>query len=189
MVVGAGKRAAPRPVVLQGYFDIQGIVPVGYAVFAVALGIAAGTLIGGSLPALAATADVFVAVRLVVTYLVRVHYMPPVTTIYSVTRNFTPKGAFWPLAQGVVLPGGQLDTSLSVGPGMIAGFGTLPASCPTAQISPALACMSRLGYHSFATYQPGYRFWPFQFIETGIFVALAAALIAVTYLIVLRRDV
>jgi len=36
----------------QGYFDIQGIVPIGYAVFAVALGIAAWTLIGQSLPAL-----------------------------------------------------------------------------------------------------------------------------------------
>ena len=35
---------------------------------------------------------------------------------------------------------------------------------------------------------PGYRFWPFQFIETGIFVALAAALIAVTFLVVRRRD-
>ena len=48
--------------------------------------------------------------------------------------------------------------------------------------------MARLGYRSFATYQPGYRFWPFQFIETGIFVALAAALIAVTFFVARRRD-
>jgi len=33
-----------------------------------------------------------------------------------------------------------------------------------------------------------YRFWPFQFIETGIFVALAAVLIAVTFFVVRRRD-
>ena len=46
----------------------------------------------------------------------------------------------------------------------------------------------RLGYHSFATYQPGYRFWPFQFIETGVLVALAGALIAATFLLVLRKD-
>ena len=175
---------------LQGNFDIQGIVPIGYAVFAVALGIAAGTLIGRSLPALAVTAGVFLAIRLVVTYWVRVHYMPAVTTIYSVTQNFTPKGAYWPLAQGVVLPGGQLSTSLSVGPGNIAGFGTIPASCPQAQgqMNATLACLARLGYRSFNTYQPGYRFWPFQFIETGIFMALAAALIAVTFFVVRRRD-
>jgi hypothetical protein len=177
----------------QGYFDIQGIVPIGYAVFAVALGIAAGTLIGRSLPALAVTSGVFLAIRLVITYAVRVHYMPAVTTIYSVTQNFTPKGAYWPLAGGVVLPGGQLSTSMSVGPGHIvsgAGAPAIPASCQqvSAQISATLACMAHLGYRSFATYQPGYRFWPFQFIETGIFVALAAALIAVTFLVVRRRD-
>jgi hypothetical protein len=51
-----------------------------------------------------------------------------------------------------------------------------------------IACVARAGYRSFSTYQPGYRFWPFQFIETGIFLALAAALIAVTFLIVRRRD-
>ena len=177
----------------QGMFDIQGIVPIGYAVFAVALGIAAGTLIGRSLPALAVTGGVFLAVRLAVTYWVRVHYMPAVTTIYSVTQNFTPKGAYWPLAQGVVLPGGQLSTTLNVGPGHIMsnpGAPAIPASCQQveSQISATLGCMARLGYHSFATYQPGYRFWPFQFIETGIFVALAAALIAVTFLAVRRRD-
>ena len=102
-----------------GYFDLQGIVPIGYAVFAVALGIAAGTLIGRSLPALAVTAGVFLAIRLAITYWVRVHYMPAVTTIYSVTQNFTLKGASWPLAQGVVLPGGQLTTSLIASPGTL----------------------------------------------------------------------
>lgn len=176
----------------QGSFDIQGIVPIGYAMFAVALGIAAGALIGRSLPALAVTGGVFLALRLVVTYWVRVHYLPAVTTIYRVTQNFTPKGAYWPLAQDVVLPGGQLTTNMSVGPGHVtSGFTgpTIPAACQAAgQVNSTLACLARLGYRSFTTYQPGYRFWPFQFIETGIFVALATALIAVTFLAVRRRD-
>jgi hypothetical protein len=51
-----------------------------------------------------------------------------------------------------------------------------------------IACMARLGYRSFTTYQPGYRFWPFQFIEAGLFAALAAVLIAVTFFVVRRRD-
>jgi hypothetical protein len=178
----------------QGFFDIQGIVPVGYAVFAVALGIAAGAVIGRSLPALAVTGGVFLAVRVAVTYWVRVHYMPAVTTIYRVTQTFTPKGMYWPLAQGVVLPGGQLSTVLSVGPGYIAtnGPSALPAACqPQAgagQMNSTLECLTRAGYRSFTTYQPGYRFWPFQFIETGIFVALAAVLIAATFFVVRRRD-
>jgi len=117
---------------------------------------------------------------------VRVRYMPGVTTIYSVTQNFTPKGAYWPLAQGVVLPGGQLTTNVSAGPGHVtSGFAgpTIPATCQAAgQVNSTLACMARLGYRSFATYQPGYRFWPFQFIETGIFVALAVAFGVVLFL-------
>ena len=175
-----------------GYFDIQGIAPIGYAVFAVALGIAAGALIGRSLPALAVTAGVFLALRLAVTYGLRVHFLPAVTTVYSVTANLPLKGATWHLEQGVVLPGGQFATGLSVGPGyVISGPGgpQVPAACQaTSQISATLSCMARLGYHSFATYQPGYRFWPFQFMETGLFVALAAAAIAVTFLVVRRRD-
>ena len=51
-----------------------------------------------------------------------------------------------------------------------------------------IACMARLGYRSFTTYQPGYPFWPFQFIETGVFVSLAAVLIAVTFFVARRRD-
>jgi hypothetical protein len=175
----------------QGWFDLQGVVPIGYAVFAVALGIAAGTLIGRSLPALAVTAGVFLAIRLAVTYWVRVHFMPAVTTIYSVTQSFTPKGASWQLAQGVVLPGGQLTTGLIASPGTLQQNpgATWPAACPPAQqISSTLACLAHLGYRSFKTYQPGYRFWPFQFIETGVFAVLAAVLIAVTFFAVRRKD-
>jgi ABC-type transport system involved in multi-copper enzyme maturation permease subunit len=177
----------------QGFFDIQGIVPIGYAVFAVALGICAGTLIGRSLPALAVTGGVSLGLRLAFTYWIRAHYLAAVTTVYSVTQSFTPKGAAWQLGTGTVLPGGQLTTSLVLNPQTIrqsAGGPDLPAACQvlTGQISSTLTCMAHAGYKSFATYQPGYRFWPFQFIETGIFVALAAALIAVTFFVVRRGD-
>jgi hypothetical protein len=38
------------------------------------------------------------------------------------------------------------------------------------------------------TYQPASRYWAFQGIETGIFLLLAAALIAVAFAVVSRRD-
>jgi hypothetical protein len=37
-------------------------------------------------------------------------------------------------------------------------------------------------------YQPGERFWTFQWIEFGIFVALAAALIVLALVLVRRRS-
>jgi hypothetical protein len=38
------------------------------------------------------------------------------------------------------------------------------------------------------TYQPASRLWAFQGIETGIFVELAADLLAVTFWVLKRRD-
>jgi len=51
-----------------------------------------------------------------------------------------------------------------------------------------MSCLTAHGYRNFITYQPADRFWAFQGIETGIFVILAAALIAVAAILVLRRD-
>ena len=44
---------------LPGVFDIRGIVPIAYVLFALALGVAAGTLIRRTLPAMAATSGPF----------------------------------------------------------------------------------------------------------------------------------
>ena len=51
-----------------------------------------------------------------------------------------------------------------------------------------MSCLTAHGYRGFITYQPASRYWAFQGIETGIFVLLAAALIAVTAIAVIRRD-
>jgi hypothetical protein len=49
-------------------------------------------------------------------------------------------------------------------------------------------CLTAHGCREFITYQPASRYWAFQGIETGVFVVLAAALIAVTVIAVTRRD-
>ena len=51
-----------------------------------------------------------------------------------------------------------------------------------------LPCLMAHGYRGFVTYQPASRFWAFQGIETGIFVVLAAILLAVTFWVLTRRD-
>jgi hypothetical protein len=38
------------------------------------------------------------------------------------------------------------------------------------------------------TYQPPSHYWPFQWIESGIFVGLAAAVLTVAVVYTLRRD-
>ena len=73
-----------------GRFDIMGIVPVAYALFAMALGIAAGTLLRRTLPAMAVTLAGFIAVRAVIALWLRPHYMSAITVIYKVTRRLHP---------------------------------------------------------------------------------------------------
>jgi hypothetical protein len=98
------------------------------------------------------------------------------------------------LAQGAISKTGRV---------VPAGWGSLypvlPASCqkllpgsPTAKsgvsLNAVFSCMQAHGWRGFATFQPSSRYWPFQGIETGIYVLLAAALIAVTFVILRRRD-
>jgi hypothetical protein len=178
-----------------GQFDIQGIVPIGYAVLAMALGIAAGTVTRRTLPAIAITVGGFIALRLVIDDFVRPHYMAAVTTYYNVTGSFTPSGSAWLFSQGAVSKTGQV---VAAGWGDL--FAALPASCqkllpgsggPTPKsgsMNAVFSCMQADGWRGFATYQPASRYWPFQGIETGIYVLLAAALIAATFIIVRRRD-
>src|SRR6516162_4328607 len=84
-----------------GRFDIMGIVPVAYSLFALALGIAAGALLRRVLPAMAVTLAGFIVVRAVVAFWLRHHYLSPVTVYHSVIRSFTPPGSYWTLASGV----------------------------------------------------------------------------------------
>lgn len=178
-----------------GQFDIQGIVPVGYAVFAVALGIAAGTILRRTLPALAVTLGVFVFLRLVIGQDLRAHYLTAVTTIYRFGHAWRhPTGSYWLIAQGLIGPGGHaLSTPASFSGAAVNGvpIGEIPATCRALAFQPNLklvSCLASRGYYGFISYQPASRYWAFQGIETGIFVLLAAALIAVTAIVVLRRD-
>ena len=176
-----------------GRFDLMGLVPVAYSVFALALGIAAGALLRRTLPAMIVTLAGFIAVRSLVTLLLRQHYMSAVTVFYKVTGGFTPPGSFWQLASGVLGPNGQpidQNTDGNVVAGIPASY--LPASCAApgrGPFTPPPSCAQALThFRGFLTYQPADRYWAFQGIETGIFLVLAAALIAVTAAVLLRRD-
>ena len=177
-----------------GQFDTQGIVPIGYAVFAMALGIAVGTVARRTLPAIAVVLGGFIALRLVIANLLRPHYMAAVTNYFSVTGTFTPAGA------GLgARPGRRQPERAGRGEGLgrpgTRASRRLPAAAargPTAKsgasMNSVFSCMQAHGWRGFVTYQPASRYWPFQGIETGIYVLLAAALIAVTFVVVRRRD-
>jgi hypothetical protein len=58
-----------------------------------------------------------------------------------------------------------------------------PPPSPAAMQAAHAACITKLAgvFRTVATYQPGSRFWPFQWAEMGIFLAVAMALCGLTY--------
>jgi hypothetical protein len=188
-----------------GRFDIMGIVPVGYAVFATALGITAGALLRRTLPAIAVTLAGFIAVRAVIFMTLRRSFMTAVTSYFPINRAVAPAGSIWSLAAGYVGANGQPISIPQSTTGQVIGgangvalpVSSLPASCQAAAghgpftratYEAVLSCAQAHGIRGYVTYQPASRYWAFQGIETGIFLLLAAALIAVAFAVVSRRD-
>jgi ABC-type transport system involved in multi-copper enzyme maturation permease subunit len=117
------------------YFDIAGLAPVGYVVFALALGVFAGAVSRKVLPAMAITLVGFLAARVALVAL-RPRFQAPLQGQGS--NHFR---GDWVLG----FDGGG------------------------------------------ASYHPGDRFWPFQYVETGILVGLAALLLLAAVHLVRRR--
>jgi hypothetical protein len=187
----------------SNYFDQQGLVPVAYSVFATALGIAAGAVLRRTLPAIAIVIGGFIGMRLWISQDLRMHFMTPVTAFYGVAANFNAPAGSISVGGGLLNKAGQVVTG-SLGNVMIDGVPStsLPAACqrliPASASGPAGAsnaalnavygCLQKAGYRQFISYQPISRYWAFQGIETSIYLAVAAALIAITFYAVRRRD-
>jgi hypothetical protein len=194
----------------QGAFDERGIVPIGYAAFALALGLTAGTLIRRTVPAMAATLAAFVGARLAVTYWIRPHLWSPAHTsaTFASASNvgFEASGSSsltfvagpprlpnaWVYSDGIVDKTGRAATNLHA---------FLLKACPDipppnsiqarGPVAPATfqACITKLSakFHETVTYQPAGRYWAFQSYETAIFLLLALILTGASFWWIRRR--
>jgi hypothetical protein len=191
-------------------FDARGVAPLGYAVLAFALGVTAGVLLRRTLPAMAVTLVAFVAVQVLMPNFVRPHLLPPahVTAPVNVqhedfntnagsglsalqlTGSFAEPGA-WVLSDTVITPSGAQPSDVIMTPtGPV--FTVLPRACipvPGSGINLAGCRKTLAAMHlrQSVTYQPASRFWPLQWIETGIYLVLAAGLGGVCVWEVRRR--
>jgi hypothetical protein len=147
------------------YFDVQGVAPIAYTVFAMALGIAAGALFRRVVPAITTTLLVFPAVRIVTAL-----YLRP---LFAVSKNVSPLTGTPPL-------------SYSLGADILPGTAGPTTACANQQDS--LSCLAAHGYQNHITYLPASRFWPVQGVESGIFLVLALALAIFTYWSVTTRE-
>jgi hypothetical protein len=180
-------------------FDARGVAPLGYAALAFALGVTAGVLLRRTLPAMALTLVAFVALQVVVPNFIRPQLLPPdhVTAPVNIQHeqfstnagnglstiqlagSFSKPGA-WVLSETVITPsGGPAPNVIMTSSGPV--FTKLPNACiptPGSGFNPA-SCknvLAAMHLRQSVTYQPASRFWPLQWMETGIYLVLAAGL-------------
>jgi hypothetical protein len=179
-------------------FTARGIVAIGYAAFAFALGVAAGSLIRRTLPAMVTTLVGFVATRVAFTLWIRPHLLPAREVLFSVTRGkgvgFFSTSSGLSVAPGVPpIPNAWMvsDTIIDRAHGVLSAaqlHDLLVRTCPTITNGPAgsakadavaAACQQRLSHRlvQLVAYQPQSHYWPLQALETGIFLVAAFALI------------
>jgi hypothetical protein len=164
-------------------YGARGVVPIGYALFAFAVGVTMGMLIRRTVPAMAATLAIYVAAAASMPYWIRAHLVPAVHATpplnlskienvligsnhdMKVVSGVHPAGA-WVLTNNTITSTGRIFTG--------------PASqqyCGDNQgIKSCLNWVSSLGLRQDITYQPASHFWALQWTETGIFVAVAVLL-------------
>jgi hypothetical protein len=163
-------------------FNFEGLAFAAHSLFAFALGTFAGTFIRRSVPAMAATFGVFLLVRLPVETWLRPHYLPAKTLAFDpVTRSDVRIGGIsgeWILGKGIQDGSGRrLSTGESAA--VVQDAAKAHLDLPS--------YLHQQGMQRWYDYQPTGRFWPFQFIEAGIYVAIAIVLLALVVWRVRRR--
>jgi len=174
-------------------FGARGIVPIGYALFAFALGVTAGMLIRRTVPAMAATLAVYVAAAAAMPLWIRAHLVPArhdtpaldlermneISIHHDNTMRILGDGVAgaWTTSNQTITPSGQVFT----GPAD-------PTVCgPDGSLRACNDWLNSLGLRQDLVYHPASHFWPLQWAETGVFVAVAALLTGFCFWWIRRR--
>jgi hypothetical protein len=168
---------------------ISGVAPTGYAAFAFAVGAAAGLFIRRTLPAMAVTLAVSAAVMTAFPILVRPHLIPPaqVTSALSpapaANMEVTNNTLMLQTAQPQRMPGAWVLSSQVVTQADRPIYSMPAQACgPTPSARACITYMESLHLRQTVTYQPASRYWAFQWIETGIYLALGLILAGLCFL-------
>lgn len=160
-------------------FDVEGLAPAGYALFAFAAATAAGAVLRRSLPALAVALGAFLAVRVFVGGWLRPNYQEPQRLVEVVAADDPADPGNPRMSTGDPLDWtidtGYLDSS---GRPLSLYDSVTMYSAAEKQGVKFGAYLHERGVQQWVEYQPAGRFWTFQLVETAIFGGLAAALLA-----------
>ncbi|MFG1620784.1 ABC transporter permease [Kribbella sp. NPDC049227] len=191
-------------------FSARGLVPIGYAAFAFALGVAIGLVVRRTLVALAITLAAVILVQIVTPTLIRPHLLAPTESYLTVSldnlRGFMLTGdstppqvkqievasgsvGAWKLSDETVDKSGKTVSTL---PSWMIDCepGPPPGLEPRVPPAKAAACFQRLadeGYRQHIKYFEANTFWALQWREFGFFLLLALGLTGFSFWRI-RRD-
>lgn len=190
-------------------FAMRGVVPVGYAVFALLLGSLIGLILRRSVPAMALTLAIYVFVQVAVPLWIRPHLVPPTTTSMVISRatldgiSADGSGPFkitthadrgdWILTNQTVDAHGRAAALPSWFSECLPPPGA-GQSGSKVEVNPRAgtldACFTRLtdeGYRQRLVYQPHDHFWRLQWAETGLYLAASTLLAGLSFRWTRRR--
>jgi ABC-type transport system involved in multi-copper enzyme maturation permease subunit len=153
-------------------FDLTGIAPFAAMMFAFAIGVAAGVLIGRTVPAMAVTVGGYLGAVLPLESLRYTAFLTPrtVTGAYGATSPVQP-GAY------------SIQTSYANAAGHNVPFDTLLQACGHSlggnQIRMKVSCLAAKGFHLSQIFQPATRYWPLQAVCATILLCAAAVLLGI----------
>jgi hypothetical protein len=166
-------------------FSASGVAPVGYAVFAFSLGVTVGVLVRRTLPAMAITLALFAAIQILWPTLVRPHLIPPVQATQALSTvnldGFGIRNNGQLFLQVGSVNGRAGSWILSSRPVNAVGQPVTMAPSACAQANTFEPCLASHGIQIQVRYQPESRYWPFQWLETGIFLTAALGLGGLCY--------
>ncbi|HZM81987.1 MAG TPA: hypothetical protein VFC19_40220 [Candidatus Limnocylindrales bacterium] len=166
-------------------YEVEGVVPVAYGLFAFALATAAGVLLRRSIGGLAVAMVVFVATRIAVAGFARPEFAKAQVLVEAIPERGpgvqigTDNTTDWVLGQTFLDSSGHelSETTLN----------DLGGDAADAGVN-IMTYMHSKGIQRAVTYHPGDRFWDFQLIEAGLFIGAAALLVALVVWRVRRRS-
>ncbi len=188
---------------VYGTFDQRDIAPIGYALFAFTLGVTAGLVTRRTLPAMALTLAGLLTVRIIVTEWIRPLAVAPRVVSLPLDPDRTGYGSGGSILLGIGpstlrpeppdIPDAWVrSVDILDAAGDPLTDQVLRAACPTlgeggggpARPVPEAVrqqmhdCVTRIGenYREVVTYQPGGRYWTFQWWELAVFTLIAGLL-------------
>jgi hypothetical protein len=177
-------------------FDVRGVVPLGFAAFAFALGVLVGLVVRRTVPAMAITVAVFAAVQIVMPLAIRPHLITPVrdTTVVTAsviqgigTTNPAEGSQTSVFAAAPNLPGAWIYSNQVVTASGSTSLGSVPQACQGQGFQSCASALAQMHLKQVVVYQPADRYWTFQWLELGIFLTIAVLLAWGCYWWVRRR--